>query len=222
MPTMSTCGCRRRISCSMRTQSGPSLRTCTAGRGAGLAVTVSAAAMPMRRKPKSKATRVCGRASGIARDGAQLLHIDAEQLPRSLPALRERELKHQTLIGRHWQPCVLADLALELTRIPACIAERDERVRGTLAARHRREHVARGRDLNELGDGVGGIPIAPRAMQHEAAVRLHWSAPQNRLLTDLLVTRLELHLCEHFGQAHRQWPVEHDAERATVGVFADQ
>src|SRR5581483_3107936 len=115
MPTMSTCGCRPPISRPICSQSGPSSRTRTAGRGAGVRVSVSAAAMPMRRRPKSKAMSVCGRSSGIARDGAQLLDVDPEQLPGPLPALGERQLEYEALVRRHGQIGVLTDLALELS-----------------------------------------------------------------------------------------------------------
>jgi hypothetical protein len=52
------------------------------------------------------------------------------------------------------------------------------------AARDRRQHVARGRDLDVVGDAVGGIPRAAGAVQHEAAVGMHRTAAQYRLLAD--------------------------------------
>src|SRR6185312_4408229 len=179
----------------------------------------------IRLRPKSNARTACAgweaairsRGSGIAGDGAHLadlVAIEADELPRALPALLEGHAEHDALVGGHRQPGVLADLALELARIPAGIPEGYEGIRRSVAARHRLQNVARGRHLNAAGDFDRAVPLAARAMQHESAVGAYGTSAQHRLRGDLLVARVELHLLQHLREAHRQRLVEYDAERA--------
>src|SRR5215472_18090278 len=102
--------------------------------------------------------------------GAEAVDVDAQQAPGTRPALLERQLEYDARIDRHRGPGVLHHLALELARFPAGVAERDERIRWSLAARHRGEHIARGRDLNGVRNTMGVVPLAAGTMQHEAAI----------------------------------------------------
>src|SRR5437016_1081681 len=131
--------------------------------------------------------------------GTELLDVDPQKAPRSRPALLERQLEHHARVDRHGEPGVLAHLALELPRFPTRVAESVECIRGTLAARHGREHVTGGRDLDRVGNLVSVVPLPARTMQHEAAVGMHGSATQHRLRGDLLAGGLELHLRQHVG-----------------------
>ena len=154
--------------------------------------------------------------------GAEALDVDAEQPPGAGPALLERQLEHHAWIHRHRGPGVVAQLTLELPGLPAGVAERDEGIRGALAARHGREHVARGGHLDAVGHLVGVVPLPAGAMQHEAAVGVYRPAAQHRLRRDVLARGLELHLRQHVREPHGQRLVENDAERALVGVLADE
>src|SRR6185437_1210940 len=177
MPTTSQRGASSRTSRSIAAHSGPCASIAAAGRGAARPVSVSPAAMPIRLRPKSNARTACAgweaairsRGSGIAGDGAHLadlVAIEADELPRALPTLLEGHAEHDALVGGHRQPGVLADLALELARIPAGIPEGYEGIRRSVAARHCLQNVARGRHLNAAGDFDRAVPLAARAMQH--------------------------------------------------------
>ena len=184
-------------------------------------------AMPIRLSPKSKARTVCGRVMpgrcAYAWPASGLRRSTSMPSSRQAPAQRCSNGRSNTTlrVHRHGGPGVVLQLALELAGFPAGVAEGDERVRGALAARHGGQHVARGGDLDVVGDLVGVIPLAAGTVQHEAAVGVHRAAAQHRLLGDAAVGGLELHLRQHVGQLHRQGLVEHDAERALVGVLAD-
>src|SRR6185437_3335357 len=206
MPTTSQRGVSSRTSRSIAPHSGPLASIAAAGRGAARPVSVSPAAIPMRLRPKSNARtacagregsiRACGTCSGIARDDADLadlVAVESDELPRALPALLERHAEHDALVRRHRQPGVLANLALELARIPPRVPEGDEGVRRPLAARHRLEHVARGGDLDAAGDLDRAVPLASRTVQDEPAVGAYGAAAQHRLRGDLLVAGMELH-----------------------------
>ena len=68
-----------------------------------------------------------------------------------------------------------------------------------------------------------GVPVAARAVQHEAAVAVHRAAAQHDLRADLRTRRFEAHLLEDLVERHRQGLVDDDAERALLGaVFADE
>src|SRR5256885_13112879 len=54
-------------------------------------------------------------------------------------SLLELQLEHHPRIHRHGRPGVVAQLALELAGLPACVAQSDEGVRRALTARHRSE-----------------------------------------------------------------------------------
>src|ERR1700761_3331972 len=94
---------------------------------------VSPAATPIRRSPKSKArmTRAC--ASGMTGDEADPRAVDAQQLPRGLPAVFERQFEDNAIVDRQADPGVVEHLLLELSGIPGCIAERHERVHRPIA-----------------------------------------------------------------------------------------
>jgi len=116
----------------------------------------------------------------------------------------------------------IENLALELPGLPARVAQSDKGILGTCAARHRRQHVARGGHLNMIGNLVGRIPLTARTMQHKAAVGVDRSALQHRQAADGGILRRQFHLSEHVAQCHLQRFIEHDAERAAVAVLADQ
>ena len=69
---------------------------------------------------------------------------------------------------------------------------------------------------------MGGVPIAARTVQHEAAIGMHRPAAQHRLLADADVGGLELHLRHDVAELHAERLVQHDAERAAFAVLADQ
>src|ERR1700761_4246617 len=118
---------------------------------------VSPAATPIRRSPKSKArmTRAC--ASGMTGDEADPRAVDAQQLPRGLPAIFEWQFKHNAGVDRQADPGVIEHLLLELARVPGGISQGNERIGRTVAAGDRRQHVARGRHLYVVGNLVRGV-----------------------------------------------------------------
>ena len=69
---------------------------------------------------------------------------------------------------------------------------------------------------------MGGVPGAARAVQHEAAIDVHGTAAQHRLLADANVLRLELHLGHDVAELHAERLVQHDAESGTLRVLTDQ
>src|SRR5512146_484959 len=221
-PTTRRRGLRASISRAIAGQSGPALPNNAAGRGAAVAVSVSPAAMPMRLSPKSKARTASTGFSGMPGDQAQPVDIDAEEPPGAGPALLVGQLEDHAHIDGHGGPGVFAHLALELAGFPARVAESDERIARTFAAGHRGEHVTRGRDLDRLGHLVRVVPLPALPLEHEAPVGMHRAPPQHRLSGEVLRRRLQLHLREHVREAHRQRLVENDAERAAIGVLADQ
>src|SRR6187549_1632806 len=103
----------------MACQSGPFGPWLTVRRGAAVPVTALPAAMPMRRRPKSKARmRVCGR-SGMTWNQAHLVHVHAHQAPRGEPAILVRQVEQQRLVEWQREPRVVLDLAFELAGLPA-------------------------------------------------------------------------------------------------------
>src|SRR4029079_15148626 len=175
-----------RTSRSMAPQSGPVAPTSAAGRGPAVRVTVSPVASPMRFIPKSKARIVWITPSGMAGDAADDVLVDAEEAPRGAPALLVGQLEHDAGIYRHLHPGILLDLVLELARLPAGVAERDERILPALAARHGGEHIARGGDLHGVGNLVRVVPLAARTVEDEDAIGVHRAAAEHRLRADRL------------------------------------
>src|SRR5690606_31744621 len=110
----------RSIAC----QSGPPSRIGTVSSGRAARVRVSPAAMPTRRSPKSKARMMRGRrASGMPGLGAHLVHVDAQQAPGGKPAFLIREIEEHGLVHGQGKPGVVEELALQLARLPAGIAQ---------------------------------------------------------------------------------------------------
>src|ERR1700688_3079917 len=168
----------------MALQSMPRSVTWTALRGAAALLMVSPQATPMRRRPKSKARTTRPRASGMSGGETDPRAVHAQQLPGCLPAIFERQFEHDALVDRQAQPRVFEHFALELSGVPAGVAQRYEGAMRALAARNRRQHVARSGDLNVIGDAVSRIPETARPVQYEAAVGVHRAATQDRLLAD--------------------------------------
>src|ERR1700691_2763391 len=152
--------------------------------GAAALLTVSPQATPIRRRPKSKAKTTRARASGMSGGEADARAVYAKQLPGRLPAILERQFEHDALVDRQAQAGAVEHFALQLSGIPAGVAQRHEGAFRTLAARDRRQHVTRGGDLHVVGDAVGRIPGTARPVQHETAVGVYRSATQHRLLAD--------------------------------------
>ena len=146
----------------MAGQSGPCSPWLTVARGAADLVSVSPDGHADAAQPEVKSER------GAAVQAWPATRLTRElctpsNLPGRLPALLEGHLEHQLLVHRHRQPGIIEYLPLELARLPAGVAQSDEGVARTFAAGHGGQHVARGRDLDEVGDLVGRIPFTARA-----------------------------------------------------------
>src|ERR1700729_1883936 len=127
----------------MAVQSMPVVGTDTALWGAARRLTVSPEAIPMRRRPKSKARMTWAGALGMTCYEAHAGAVHSQQLPGRLPAILERQAEDDVLVHRQAQPGVIEHFALELTGFPARITERHEGILRTCAAGDGREHVAR-------------------------------------------------------------------------------
>src|SRR5690242_8902617 len=101
-------------------------------------------------------------------DAAHHVLVYTEKPPGRAPALLVGQVEDHARIEWHRHRRVVLDLAFELTRFPAGVAERDERVFGPFATRHRAEHITRGGHLNHVRDAMRAFPLAARPMQHEA------------------------------------------------------
>jgi hypothetical protein len=66
------------------------------------------------------------------------------------------------------------------------------------------------------------LPVAERAVQHEAAVHLHRAAVEDRRAAERRVGQLDLDLLEQRGERHLDRAVDDDAERAVRVVLADE
>src|SRR5262245_37135025 len=151
-----------------------------APRGRALPVSVSPLAMPMRLSPKSRArTRRISR-SGMTGERRELSGLDAEQPERCEPALLVGQIEDHALVGGHREPGIVEHLALELAGFPTRVTECDEGLLRAGAGGHGREYVARGRDLDGIGNAMRRVPLAARTMQHEAEILVPGTAAQYR------------------------------------------
>src|SRR5882672_8037792 len=133
MPTTSTRGRQSAMSFAISGQSlplAPSDRTAT---GLALRVSVSPAATPMRRRPKSNpSARDAGAAvaapSRMTGSRTQPVEFDSKEPPGGVPTVLERHAEDDGVARRHVEPGVGADFFLELAGLPARVAERDEGV----------------------------------------------------------------------------------------------
>src|ERR1700689_4852981 len=157
----------------MAAQSTPRSVTRTVLLGAAVLLTVSPEATPIRRRPKSKARTPRATPSGMTCGETDARTVHAQQAPGRLPAIFERQLKHDALVDRQAEPGVVEHFTLQLAGIPAGIAERHERPVRAFAARNRRQHVTRSGDLHVVGDAMGGIPGTARPVQHETEIGMH-------------------------------------------------
>ena len=123
-------------------------------------------------------------------------------------------------VGFHGEPRVLPELLLELAGRPSRITERHEHVARTVAAAHGLENVLRSGETHVVGDGERRLPIAERAMQHEAAVDLHRAAEVNGRGAQSVVGQRDVDLLEQRGQRHVDGLVHDDAQRAVLVVLA--
>ena len=115
--------------------------------------------------------------SGVAGFADEMRGIDADLRQRPLVLLIEVAVEQQIGVGRAVQPAVGLDLALELTRPPAGIAERQDRPVRALAAGDGLEDVDGGRQRHAVVDRqrrIGHVVVG--AVQHEAAPGLDRAA----------------------------------------------
>src|SRR5688572_9201436 len=106
------------------------------------------------RSSSAPAMAKASRVPGFAREHAD---IDADLLQRLVVLGAVVPAEHQLGVGRTMQPAVLVDLALELARRPAGIAEREHGVGGAVAARDRLEDVERGGEADAVVDRQRGV-----------------------------------------------------------------
>ena len=83
-----------------------------------------------------------------------LRQVDADAARGGAPACIERRIEQQLRVHRHGEPAVFDQFLFELARAPTGAAERDRRGVRALAARHRLEHVARGGDVQAVGESL--------------------------------------------------------------------
>jgi hypothetical protein len=105
---------------------------------------------------------------------------------------------------------------------PAGVAERDQRARGTFAARHLLQDVARGADRHAVAEAQRRAEVARVVVQHEAAVGLHRPADQHGLAAERGRVGGDLHLPQHFVEVVFGAMVDHQAHGAEFVVLADQ
>src|SRR6266850_6468690 len=136
MPTTSTRGRQSATSFAIAGQSLPLAPIVTTAIGLALRVSVSPAATPMRRRPKSKpSARDAGAAvaapSRMTGSRTQPVEFDSKEPPGGMPAVLEGQAEHDGVARRHVEPGVRADFFLELAGLPAGIAERNKGVPGS-------------------------------------------------------------------------------------------
>src|SRR5690606_35191392 len=81
------------------------------------------------------------RASSMPDVRADGVEVDTQQAAGGVPAALEGDVEKNALVARYGEPGVLRELAFELTRAPARIAQRDDRDLGTGPVRHGGENV---------------------------------------------------------------------------------
>src|SRR6202789_1296279 len=178
-PTTTRAGCHSRSSASIRSQRGMPAATGTASRGAAERLTVSPQATPIRRRPKSNASTICGAAgpgtmgpgiggtgvagSGIASDRADARQLHPKEASGGLPAGLERQFEYQIGVHRSAQPCVCPDLIFQLAAVPARISQGHDGFLRTLAAGHGGQYVPRSRYMDDIGHFERRVPFAAAA-----------------------------------------------------------
>src|ERR1700735_3796884 len=218
-PTTAMPGCHSRSIAVINSQRGPSGPAGTVCRAEALRLRVSPQATPILRRPKSKARTIFGRDdSGISADGTDSGQFHAQETPGGMPARFKRQLENQSQIHRGAQPCVRPDLLLQLAAVPAGVPQGDHRLIGPLTARHGRQDVARGGDVQRIGNLERRVPFAEGPMHDKAAIGLHRSAAQHLPLPQRPFAELDFQLLEYFPHAHGEGLVEDESERAVRNV----
>src|SRR3954471_21001131 len=80
-------------------------------------------------------------ASGVSRFVGQHARIDADLAQRARIFFLDGAAEHEVRVGRAVQPAIVLDLALELPRSPAGIAQRQDGVAGTRALGDRLQDI---------------------------------------------------------------------------------
>src|ERR1700723_394150 len=212
-PTTAMSGCQSRIIVAINSQRGPLGPAGTVSRAEALRLKVSPQATPILRRPKSKARTIFGRDdSGISAGGADSGQFHAQQAAGRVPARFERQVENQALIHRGAEPGIGANLLLQLAAVPAGIAQGDDGLGRTLAARHGGQNIARGRHMQRIGNLERRIPFTVRAVYHEAAIGLHGAPSQGLAVPPRAQLKLDFQLLEDFAHAHRQRLGENEAQ----------
>ncbi len=132
------------------------------------------------------------RASGVAGVAHEMRGIDADLGQRARVLRFEVGIEDQVGIGRAVEPAVGLDLALELARRPAGVAEREDRAVGTAAGGDRLQDVDGRRKADAVLDRQRRVvDEVVGAVQHEAAPRLDRTADVDRH------ARLRRRRCRH-------------------------
>jgi hypothetical protein len=125
------------------------------------------------------------------------------------------------LLAGYGQPGILGNFRFQLPGIPAGIAEGDDEFRGQAGAADRRQHVARTGQADFAIHRQRRLPLADRAMQHEAAVQLYRATEIDRQFGQIFGFQLEVDLVEQAGQIHVDRAIDDNPQRPVFVVLAD-
>src|SRR5579885_483739 len=168
-------------------------------------------------------------ALGVASVAREHADIDSDLAQRSLVLPLDVRAEDKVRVGRTMQPAVLLDLVLKLTRRPTGVAERQHRVRWSVAARDRLQDLERGGKADPLVDRQCRIfDEEIRRVQDEAAPGLDRTSSQHPHLFDArrqlyaLTGRNDFELYEQVREPDvRRGLVDHDAHGPLAGMRTD-
>ena len=120
------------------------------------------------------------------------------------------------------KPGVGAQLALELTGLPAGIPQGDQQAGGVqFAAAHGLQDIPRGGQADLVIDRQGGLPGPQRRMQDKTPVHLHRTTVEHWLGTADIGRHRDVDLFQQSAQGKVDWPVHHHAKGTIAIVTAD-
>src|SRR3954462_1358581 len=102
----------------------------------------------------------------MSRHVLQLREVDSQQLHRRRQALLRRGLEDDAVARLDGKPGVLRQLVLELSRGPACLAQRNQQALWALASADRLENVLRGGKADGIAHAQRRLPVAGRLVQY--------------------------------------------------------
>src|SRR6056297_690315 len=158
----------------------------------------------------------------MAAGGLQGIDLDTEALDGFGPALIDWQIEQDVSLGHHVQPGVVAHFVLQLSGIPARIAQRHEKLLRPVPFSDGFENIARGRHRDARPDPHAGFPDRWPGMQHEAALGMHGTALVDQNIVEVSTAAFDADLVENVGQGDPGGSIDGDSERALVIVLTQQ